>query len=404
MKIKRLQMVSLVLILLLGFVLSPAGSLVRAETEERPQLLFPDVSDVEAGHLTTLDNLLNGMSTDSEYMSNSYQYSLELPLDEAKIKLMGTYGGFDEKAFEWGYVYTSVRFSYQLPPHEGEGFLPDEDLEAGIKPYVEIIEEVLNIDAEVLSSLVLKGRAQDLEARGSDALFYSIDRFSEFEGTAEELELLQNVAVNGSKAYIYDNESTKDSYAEVVSLSIELVAEEALEDKDIGLALAEKVLARVLELNEGEFETLNVARSSSNIQTGAYIRNSVTAQSAAALSEDGVLTYETDMSYSIEETFPEPFEFSEQTALESQEEATETFVSLYLEQVPETYRTEMSEKINEVVLPLLDEDESQANDTLIEGIGYHSSFSFFDNSLVVSFESQVDLEGNVVATQPDSEE
>ena len=205
MKMKRLQIVSLVLILLLGFVLLPVGALVRAETEERPQLLFPDLSDVEDGYLTTLDNRLNSMSTDSEYMSNTYQYSMDVPLDEAKIKLAATYGSFDEEAFEWGPVYTSVRLSYQLPPHEGEGFLPDEDLEAGIQPYLEIIEEVLNIDAELLSSLILKARTQDLEARGADALFYAMDRFSEFDGTEEELELLQNISINGSKAYIYDS-------------------------------------------------------------------------------------------------------------------------------------------------------------------------------------------------------
>ncbi|HHT45245.1 MAG TPA: hypothetical protein GXZ89_07115 [Fastidiosipila sp.] len=404
MKMKRLQIVSLVLILLLGFVLLPVGALVRAETEERPQLLFPDLSDVEDGYLTTLDNRLNSMSTDSEYMSNTYQYSMDVPLDEAKIKLAATYGSFDEEAFEWGPVYTSVRFSYQLPPHEGEGFLPDEDLEAGIQPYLEIIEEVLNIDAELLSSLILKARTQDLEARGADALFYAMDRFSEFDGTEEELELLQNVSINGSKAYIYDSESKKDVNAEVVSLAIELVAEEALEGKDVGLALAEKVLAHLLELSDGQFETLNVTRSASNIQTGAYIRNSVTAESAEAFAEDEVLKYDTAMSYTIEESFPEPFEYSEQTALESQEEATEKIVSLYLEQIPETQRDEMSEKINEVLLPLFDEDESQVNDKLVEGDGYHSNFSLYDNSLSVSFESHVDAEGNVVATKPDSEE
>lgn len=107
------------------------------------------------------------------------------------------------------------------------------------------------------------------------------------------------------------------------------------------------------------------------------------------------------MSYTIEESFPEPFEYSEQTALESQEEATETIISLYLEQIPEMHRDEMSEKINEVVLPLLAEDESQVNDTLLEGDGYLSNFSLYDNSLNVNFESQVDAEGNVIATEPD---
>ena len=84
---------------------------------------------------------------------------------------------------------------------------------------------------------------------------------------------------------------------EVVSLAIELVAEEALEGKDVGLALAEKVLAHLLELSDGQFETLNVTRSASNIQTGAYIRNSVTAESAEAFAEDEVLKYDTAMSY-----------------------------------------------------------------------------------------------------------